>query len=79
MGYPMAVNLRKGLGKDKAFIVCDVNIDACKQFKEEASQYGNVEIVDNGYQAAQAAVSHLILNATEANISEHCILSNAIQ
>jgi len=57
MGYPMAKNLRAGLGPEKLLLICDVNIEALEQFKSEvqtASQ-GPVEIVPNGFEAVAKA------------------------
>lgn len=56
MGYPMAVNLRSKIGKDKMIIICDVNHDACERFKAEESKHGNIEIVYSAFEAIQAAV-----------------------
>lgn len=56
MGYPMAVNLRSKIGKDKTIVICDVNRDACERFKAEGSKHGAVEVVDSAYDAMQAAV-----------------------
>ncbi|KAH7056920.1 3-hydroxyisobutyrate dehydrogenase-like protein [Macrophomina phaseolina] len=55
MGYPMAKNLRKGLGPDQTLLICDVNRDAISRFKEEAAGQGPVEVVSNGFEAAKAA------------------------
>ena len=58
MGYPMAKNLRKGLGSDKKMLICDVNAEAIKRFQQETAGQGPVEIVANGFEAARATVSH---------------------
>ncbi|KAK3309227.1 NAD binding domain of 6-phosphogluconate dehydrogenase-domain-containing protein [Chaetomium strumarium] len=55
MGYPMAKNLRAGLGRDKKLLVCDVNNDALHRFKAETEGQGPVEIVNNGFEAAKEA------------------------
>lgn len=52
----MAVNLRSKIGKNKTVIICDVNTDACKKFKNEESQHGAIEIADSAYEAVQVAV-----------------------
>ncbi len=56
MGYPMAKNLRTGLGPEKTLLICDVNTEALSRFKTETEGQGPVEIVSNGFDAAQAAV-----------------------
>jgi hypothetical protein len=57
MGYPMAVNLRAKIGKEKTIVVCDVSAQACDKFRAEESVHGPIEIVANGYEAIQVAVS----------------------
>ena len=57
MGYPMAKNLRKGLGKDKTLLICDVSKDLINRFIQETQGEGPVEVVSNGFEAAKAAVS----------------------
>lgn len=54
MGYPMAKNLRAGLGEDTRLLICDVNKDALERFKAETT--GLVEIVQSGREAAEKAV-----------------------
>lgn len=56
MGYPMAKNLRKGLGPDHTLLVCDVNEDAISRFQEETADQGPVRVVANGFDAVQQAV-----------------------
>jgi hypothetical protein len=56
MGYPMAKNLRAGLGQDTKLLICDVNTDALDRFKVETEGQGRVEVVSNGYEAAKTAV-----------------------
>lgn len=58
MGYPMAKNLRKGLDATKTLLICDVSKEALERFQAETAGNGPVEIVKNGFEAAQAAVSH---------------------
>jgi hypothetical protein len=57
MGYPMAKNLRAGLGKDKTMLICDVSKEALDRFVQETQGQGPVEIISNGFEAAKAAVS----------------------
>jgi hypothetical protein len=57
MGYGMAVNLRSKLDNRMTFYVCDVNEQAINRFKEEVGSCGPVEVVENGAEAAQVAVS----------------------
>ncbi|KAK5655097.1 hypothetical protein OQA88_5996 [Cercophora sp. LCS_1] len=55
MGYPMAKNLRKGLPPSKLLLICDVNTSALSHFQREAEATGPVEIIPNGFEAAQRA------------------------
>jgi 3-hydroxyisobutyrate dehydrogenase len=57
MGYPMAKNLRAGLGREKTLLICDVSKEALDRFKNETEGQGPVEIVESGFEAAKAAVS----------------------
>lgn len=57
MGYPMAKNLRNGLDSAKTLLICDVSKDALNRFQAETAGKGPVEIVENGFEAARAAVS----------------------
>lgn len=57
MGYPMAKNLRKGLGPEKLLLVCDVNKHALERFQQEIEGSGPVEVVSNGLEAVQRAAS----------------------
>jgi 3-hydroxyisobutyrate dehydrogenase len=56
MGYPMAKNLRAGLGPEKTLLICDVNSNALDRFKTETEGQGPVGVVSSGYEAARAAV-----------------------
>lgn len=61
MGYPMAVNLLKGLDASKTLLICDVSDEAIKQFlddarRSDATASPSVSVVKNGYDAAKAAV-----------------------
>ncbi|RKL43083.1 hypothetical protein BFJ72_g4496 [Fusarium proliferatum] len=55
MGYPMAVNLIKGLGASKSFLIADVNQEAVRDFQDEVKGFGKVSVVQNGYEATKAA------------------------
>ncbi|KAH3909814.1 hypothetical protein HBI56_131160 [Parastagonospora nodorum] len=55
MGYPMALNLRKGLDDSHTLLVCDVSSDALARFQNDAKGHGPVSTVDGGYQAVQLA------------------------
>lgn len=55
MGYPMALNLRKGLDSSHTLLVCDVSSDALARFQQDAKDHGPVATVDGGYQAIQLA------------------------
>ncbi|KAF2027320.1 3-hydroxyisobutyrate dehydrogenase-like protein [Setomelanomma holmii] len=55
MGYPMALNLRKGLDSAHTLLICDVSTDALTRFQHDAESQGPVEIVKSGYEAIQRA------------------------
>jgi 3-hydroxyisobutyrate dehydrogenase-like beta-hydroxyacid dehydrogenase len=55
MGYPMALNLRKGLDDTHALLVCDVSTDALSRFQRDAEGHGPVSIVKGGFDAIQRA------------------------
>ncbi|TKA72397.1 hypothetical protein B0A55_05868, partial [Friedmanniomyces simplex] len=55
MGYPMALNLRTKMERDKTLLICDVSEDAINRFKRDTEGRGVVESVGNGFKAAQAA------------------------
>ncbi|KAK0608950.1 hypothetical protein DIS24_g12652, partial [Lasiodiplodia hormozganensis] len=55
MGYPMAKNLRKGLGSDQNLVICDIDKDTIARFQEETAEYGPVGVVANGFEAAKTA------------------------
>ncbi|KAJ4373007.1 hypothetical protein N0V83_003298 [Neocucurbitaria cava] len=55
MGYPMALNLRKGLDKSHTILICDVSSDALERFQKDAEGHGPVEVIKNGYDAVQKA------------------------
>lgn len=58
MGYPMAKNLWEGLEPTKTLLICDISEEALNRFQAETVGKGPVEVVKNGFEAAQAAVSH---------------------
>ncbi|RAR11219.1 3-hydroxyisobutyrate dehydrogenase-like protein [Stemphylium lycopersici] len=55
MGYPMALNLRKGLDSSHTLLVCDVSDDALSRFQKDAEGLGPVEPVKSGFDAVQRA------------------------
>jgi 3-hydroxyisobutyrate dehydrogenase-like beta-hydroxyacid dehydrogenase len=55
MGYPMALNLRKGLEDSHTLLICDVSTDALIRFQRDAEDHGPVFIVNSGYDAIQRA------------------------
>lgn len=58
MGYPMAVNLRNKLDKEKAMVICDVNEEAIQRFVSEASTTERqVRVVPSAAEAITLAVS----------------------
>jgi len=59
MGYGMAMNLRSKIGKEFTLVVCDLNGEVLDQFKAETSGLGPVEVVKNGFEAIQKAVSKI--------------------
>jgi 3-hydroxyisobutyrate dehydrogenase-like beta-hydroxyacid dehydrogenase len=55
MGYPMALNLRKGLDDSHTLLICDVSTDALGRFQRDAEGQGPVSIVKGGFDAIQRA------------------------
>jgi 3-hydroxyisobutyrate dehydrogenase-like beta-hydroxyacid dehydrogenase len=55
MGYPMALNLRKGLPESHTLLVCDVVPSAISRFQKEAEGQGPVEVISSGAEAVQRA------------------------
>ncbi|KAH8712126.1 6-phosphogluconate dehydrogenase [Phaeosphaeriaceae sp. PMI808] len=55
MGYPMALNLRKGLDKSHTILICDVSSDAITRFQREAEGKGPIDVVPNGSEAIKRA------------------------
>ncbi|KAK4230307.1 NAD binding domain of 6-phosphogluconate dehydrogenase-domain-containing protein [Podospora fimiseda] len=69
MGYPMAKNLRAGLGPDKTLLICDVNTEALERFiAETPKDQGPVEIVTNGHEAAKAANVIITMLPTSSSV-----------
>jgi 3-hydroxyisobutyrate/3-hydroxypropionate dehydrogenase len=52
------VNLRSKLDKTAKLYICDVSVEAIDRFKSEMDGYGPIEVVKNGYEAVQVAVSN---------------------
>lgn len=63
MGYPMAINLRKGLDSSYTLLICDVVENALSRFQREADKKGPVEVIRSGYEAVQKAVRQRKLQA----------------
>lgn len=57
MGFPMAINLRKKIGPNATILICDVSADAIEKFQSQTSNQGPVQVVKNGFEAVQKAVS----------------------
>lgn len=55
MGYPMALNLRKGLDDSHTLLICDVSTDALERFQRDTEGKGPVSIVNGGFDAIQRA------------------------
>ncbi|KAJ4350022.1 uncharacterized protein N0V89_008643 [Didymosphaeria variabile] len=55
MGYPMAINLRKGLPSHYTLLVCDVVPSALEKFHSETLNQGPVKTIQNGFDAVQHA------------------------
>lgn len=55
MGYPMALNLRKGLSSDHTLLICDVVPSALENFHLETTGNGPVETCEDGFHAVQRA------------------------
>jgi 3-hydroxyisobutyrate dehydrogenase-like beta-hydroxyacid dehydrogenase len=55
MGYPMALNLRKGLDESHTLLICDVSTDALSRFQRDAEGNGPVAVINNGFEAIQHA------------------------
>lgn len=55
MGYPMALNLRKGLSSTHTLLICDVVPSALSKFQSETTSHGPVQVIQNGHEAIQRA------------------------
>lgn len=59
MGYPMAVNLRKGLPTTHTLLICDISPSALDKFQSESKTLpdggGPVRVIRNGAEAVQQA------------------------
>ncbi|KAF2794015.1 3-hydroxyisobutyrate dehydrogenase-like protein [Melanomma pulvis-pyrius CBS 109.77] len=55
MGYPMALNLRKGLPKTSTLLILDVAASAITRFKSDTAALGPVAVVSNGAEAVARA------------------------
>ncbi|KAJ4298913.1 hypothetical protein N0V90_004156 [Kalmusia sp. IMI 367209] len=55
MGYPMALNLRKGLPASHTLLVCDVVPSSISTFHSQTTSLGPVETIENGFEAVQRA------------------------
>ena len=53
----MAVNLRNGLSPEYTLLICDVNKEAISKFQKQVAGKGPVKVINNGFEAANAAVS----------------------
>ena len=63
MGYPMAVNLRSKMGSDKTLLVCDVSEEAIAKFQKQLEGKGPIQVVKNGFEAVQQAVSANVMTS----------------
>lgn len=63
MGYGMAVNLRSKLDKSTTFYVCDISEKAISRFRSELEGYGPIEVVEDGAEASQIAVSQSVVDS----------------
>lgn len=57
MGYPMAVNLRSKIGPSYKILICDISKDAISKYQTQVKGKGAIDVVPNGFEATQAAVS----------------------
>ena len=60
MGYPMAMDLRSKMNESWKLLVCDISEDAITKFQSENKGKGPIEVVQNGFEAAKAAVGFAI-------------------
>jgi hypothetical protein len=57
MGFPMAINLRRKIGPSVTILICDVSAYAIERFQSQTDDQGPVQVVRNGFEAVQNAVS----------------------
>jgi 3-hydroxyisobutyrate dehydrogenase len=57
MGYPMAVNLRSKIDPSYKILICDISKDAISKYQTQVKGKGAIDVVRNGFETAQAAVS----------------------
>lgn len=55
MGYGMAMNLRTKVPSSCRFLLCEINEERRKQFVDEASSKGNIEVVQSPKELAEQA------------------------
>lgn len=55
MGYPMALNLRKGLPESHTLLICDVVPSSISRFQDETKGQGPVQVIKSGAEAVQKA------------------------
>jgi len=60
MGYPMAMNLRSKMNQSWKVLICDISEDAITKFQSENKGKGPIEVVQNGFAAAKAAVGFAV-------------------
>ena len=70
MGWPMALNLRKGLPSSTTLLICDVVASALEKFHYETSTLGPVETIENGFDAAQRADTVITMLPGSAAVKE---------
>lgn len=61
MGYPMAMNLKRGLPSDVKFVICDVNEEAVQKFRSAVDSKGSVEVASNAAELIKLVVRMLLL------------------
>ncbi|KAF2104233.1 3-hydroxyisobutyrate dehydrogenase [Rhizodiscina lignyota] len=55
MGYRMAVNLRSKIDSSYKIVICDISKDAISKYQSQMKGKGEIDVVENGFEAAQAA------------------------
>lgn len=69
MGYPMAVNLRTKIDPSYKILICDISKDVISRYEEECKGKGSLAVVQNGYEAVQAAVCNITMNDSRAPLT----------